>query len=60
MTKIEIEHKLVISLDIFSRVKTTFLQKSKKPGTKKGSPKKKVTDNQGRVRFYVNNEKEVL
>ena len=60
MTKIETEHKLVVCLEIFSIVKYTFLQKSKKPGTKKGSPKKKVTDNQGRVRFYVNNEKEVL
>ena len=38
MTKIETE----LGLDIFSRVKYTFLQKSKQPGTKKGSPKKKV------------------
>ena len=42
MTKIETERKLVVGLDIFSRVKYNFLQKSKQPGTKKGSPKKKV------------------
>ena len=40
MTKIETEQKLVVCLEIFSRVKYTFLQKSKQPGTKKGSPKK--------------------
>ena len=42
MAKKETEHKLVVGLEIFSRVKYTFLQKSKQPGTKKGSPKKKV------------------
>ena len=57
MTKIETEHKLVVGLEIFNRVKYIFCRNQNSQTQKRIDS---LTDNQDWLSFYVNKEKRLF